>query len=173
MKWCSIDPSNRSGIAYWEDGKLLRTDVLRKVGTKGKYSVGDEMFTCRWAAWCFALHGQSMVVTEEGCGRFATAIKSQAGIRAYVDAVCDFYSFCGDYVSFHVVNVSEWRRVIKEEFGVSWPATRERKKELSISLVKDRFGIEVSDDEADAVLLGLAAIRMRLVDVNASKEAAV
>ena len=58
------------------------------------------------------------------------------------------------------MNVSEWKRVIKEDQGISWPKDSARQKALAIKLVKDLYGIEVTEDEADAVLLGHAAIRM-------------
>lgn len=166
MNWCSIDPSNRSGIAYWSDDRLVKTTVLRRVGAKGRYVLGDDMCNSRWSAWCLALAKRELVVTEEGCGRFATAIKSQADIRGYIHAVCDFQSTLGTPKRLEVVNVSEWRRVIKEAYGVSWPATTERKKSLSVSLVKQRFGIDVTDDESDAVLLGVAAMRTGVVPLE-------
>lgn len=173
MNWCSVDPSNKSGIAYWVDGKLVSTKVLRRVGAKGKYALGSDTFDSRWTAWDKALVCVDHVITEEGCGRFATAIKSQAGIRGYIEAVCDHKTALSLTTSFVAVNVSEWRRVIKEGYGISWPATTERKKALSVQLVKTHFGIDVSDDEADAVLLGVAAMRMGVVNVreatNASK----
>lgn len=166
MNWCSIDPANKAGIAFWVDGKLIRTRVIRKMGSKGKWLVGNDVCPSRIGAWYFALNGQNVVVTEEGCGQFTTAVKSQAAIRGYIEAVCDGATDSGFVTRFLTVNVSEWRRVIKEAYGVSWPAKTERKKALSIQLVKEHFGISVTDDEADAVLLGAAALRMGLVDLK-------
>lgn len=163
--WCSIDPANTSGIAYWRGNQLVNTSILRKVGTKGKYSLGSESIPNRFAAWCKAVGGCVFVVTEEGMGGFKTAIKSQSGIRGYIEAVCDYLRTSGGFGHvFKVVNVSEWRRVIKEAYGISWPATTERKKALSVQLVKQNFGLDLTNDEADAVLLGVAAMRMGLVN---------
>jgi hypothetical protein len=171
MNWCSIDPSNRSGIAYWSGDKLIATTVLRRVGTKGKYKFDDNLCDCRWKVWDEALIHISQVVTEEGCGRFATAIKSQSSIRGYIEAVCDYNTANDRPTAFTAINVAEWRRVIKEAYGVSWPATTERKKELSKQLVKQNYGIDVSDDESDAVLLGVAAMRMGVVPLQEYEQA--
>ena len=62
--------------------------------------------------------------------------------------------------------MSEWRRVIKESYGVSWPQNRESKKAFAVRLVHTAYGVDVTDDEADAVLLGHAAIRMGLVSAG-------
>lgn len=165
LQWCSIDPANTSGIAYWNGSKLVNTSVLRRMGTKGKYAFQRTVCGSRWEAWKLALILCDTVVTEEGMGGFKTAIKSQSGIRGYIEAACDYRTHERNLPTvFKVVNVSEWRRVIKEAYGVSWPATTERKKALSIQLVRDHFGISVTNDEADAVLLGVAAMRMGLVN---------
>lgn len=168
MRWASIDPANKAGIAYWDGDQLTGTVILKRVGAKGKFSLDGVIFLDRFTAWKDALESCAAIVTEEGCGRFATAIKSQAGIRGYIEAVCDYIRLRkGDATAaFRTVNVSEWRRVIKESYGVSWPATTERKKALSVQLVRQHYGIEATNDEADAVLLGVAAMRMGLVEIS-------
>lgn len=165
MRWASVDPANKAGIAYWDGDQLAGTVILKRVGAKGKFSLDGVIFLDRFTAWKDALESCAAIVTEEGCGRFATAIKSQAGIRGYIEAVCDYIRLRnGDANAvFRTVNVSEWRRVIKEAYGVSWPATTERKKALSVQLVRQHYGIEVTNDEADAVLLGVAAMRTGIV----------
>ena len=164
MRWISIDPANKSGVAFWDGDELIGTAVLCAVGKSGKYRVNSVRMECRWSAWEGTLIGFEHVVIEEGCGRFSTAIKAQAALRGYVQAVCEYRTLIGANVAFTVVNVSEWRRVIKEAYGVSWPATTERKKALSVQLVAREYGRSVTDDEADAVLLGVAAMRMGLVE---------
>ena len=166
MNWISIDPSNTAGIAYWQDGQLISTTVCRRVGAKGRYAVGGDMFPTRWLAWNAAINGNRVAIVEEGFGRFATAVKSQAGIREYIHAVCDYMSSGLSPITFRVVNVKEWRRVIKEAYNVSWPSGRVDQKALSVRLVNQHFGLTVADDEADAVLLGVAAMRMGLVNVG-------
>jgi hypothetical protein len=163
-KWASCDPSNNMGWAFWENDNLLYTATLRRMGKKGKYryntSIQEHIYDSKWMAVSEILKDAAGVIIEEGFGRFATAVKSQSGYREYIHAVCDYYTHVGTPKRFEVINVAEWRRVIKETYEVSWPATTERKKVLSMQLVKKIYDVDVSDDESDAVLIGLAAIKM-------------
>jgi len=161
MKWTSIDPATKAGLAKWDGANLINTTVMRKMGNKGKYCVAKEVYPSRYAATMAALTGSSLLVVEEGFGRRTTAVKHQAEMRGYLKCVCDSLG-----IKMVVINVSEWRRVIREMNGISWPATTERKKALSVQLVDLIYGSEVTDDEADAVLLGVAAMRMGLVEIN-------
>ena len=164
--WISIDPANKSGVAIWRGSELVCTGVLRKIGSKGQYILrigGKKVIQSArilvWEDLIDPAKGIEGVVVEEGAGRFATAIKSQAKLRGYIEAVCE-----SNGVPYREINVSEWRRVIREAYGVSFPANSKGCKELSKKLVKQEFGIDISDDEADAVLLGRAALRLRCLD---------
>ena len=161
--WASVDPAKKSGIAIWRENELFRVDRLRPVGTSGKYvREGNESvikYESKIDAWKdIAAIAEYGIVAERGAGRFAAAIRSQGKICGYIEACCDLYS--RPYVE---VVVSEWRRVIKEDHGVSFPKDSKRCKALSKKLVKELYGLDVTDDESDAVLLGRAAMRMRLL----------
>ncbi len=160
--WASVDPATKSGIAIWDGDQLRRTAIIRPVGASGKYTRSGTpplSYARRFEAWKhlsdIAAYG---VVVERGAGRFAAAIRSQGKICGYIEACCDLYS--RPYVE---VVVSEWRRVMKEDHGVSFPKDSKRCKALSRKLVKELYGLDVTDDESDAVLLGRAAMRMRLL----------
>ena len=113
MKWLSVDPANKSGLAYWEDDRLIDTTVLRKMGATGKHITGGGVFRDRWGAWIYAIDTEKTVICEEGFGRFKAAIAAQGEARGYIRAACDMKE-----IPFVVVNTSEWRRVIKEAFGI-------------------------------------------------------
>jgi hypothetical protein len=166
MKWLSVDPANKSGLAYWEDARLVNTTVLRKVGATGKHTTSGDMFTDRWGAWMYAINSQETVICEEGFGRFPAAIAAQGEARGFIRAACQ-----SQKIPFIVVNTKEWGRVIKETFSISWPADTERKKALAVSIVWGKYGVHVTHDEADAVLIGVAAMRMGLVNVGINQEA--
>lgn len=160
--WCSGDPAKGpSGIACWQGANLDNTLTIKKCGNKGRYHCGGVIVDSKKEAWENALDWAtgSQVFVEEGAGSFKTAIKSQGEMRGYIEHVCD--AMDAEYTQ---LNVSNWRRVIKEMYNISWPVGREAKKALSVKLVKEHFGIDVNDDEADAVLVGVAAMRMRLVN---------
>lgn len=163
--WLSIDPAGTSGYAIWQGDQLQATGIVKKKGTHGKHylTLTPGTYASRYDAWNRLLNDSqaTLIVIEEGCGSFTTAVKSQAELRGYIHAVAD--AVLPHYSRFEVVNVSEWRRVIKEAYGVSFPANSDRCKALSVQLVKQHFGHDVSNDESDAVLLGVAALRMGLV----------
>ena len=166
--WISVDPANKTGIAFWSGSILAHTGILREVGSSGNYKLhvakdgrkSSIPYSSKIHAWedlCNTYY--SGLVVEKGAGRFATAVDSQAMLRGYILACCDSF-----HTQYKQINVSEWRRVIREAYGVSFPANSKGCKELSKKLVKQEFGIDVSDDEADACLIGRAALRMRLLD---------
>ena len=164
MIWASNDPAASMGWAFWVDNRLDSTAVLKKVGAKGKYRLGEQVLNSRVDAYELALLGLEVLVIEEGCGKFTTAVKSQAVKRGHLEILCEQSTSDGNPLRFEVINVSEWRRAIKDAYGISWPAGRDRLKERSIALVKKHFGIDVTDDESDAVLIGVAAMRLGIVD---------
>ncbi len=182
LVWASVDPATTSGVAFWRGSKLLGTGVVRPIGKGGKYRTcralcGEvEHFDTpnRWTAWCIlVLSCLGGIVVEEGCGKFVSAVKSQANLRGYLEAVCEHTAleFSASW-PFHTVNVSEWRRVIREQYGVSWPKRREGCKALALTLATKLTGLTVTEDEADAILLGLSAQRMGMmacVDILAGK----
>jgi len=61
---------------------------------------------------------------------------------------------------------SEWRRPIKEHLGVSWPKKSEDQKRLAQQIVKKLYEIDVSEDEADSICIGWAAMRLGYINQN-------
>jgi hypothetical protein len=161
--WTSIDiGAGKSGIAYWEGSTLLNSFVIKPCGGKGFYWFGGTKVTSKYEAWFVALSGQSAVVVERGAGHRPNVINGQAKLRGYIEAITDIPGFASRGMDYFEVNVAEWRRVIKEDQGISWPKESARQKALAIQLVKKLYGKDVTEDEADAILLGRAAQRMGL-----------
>jgi len=154
--WASIDPAKgKSGVARWMGDVLLSTLVVKPRGNKGRFYCGADVCSNRFGAWVSAIHRESAIVVERGMGGRINVAEAQGWIRGYLAAECDIMGIdCTE------INVSEWRRVIKEDQGVSWPRDSARCKALAVRLVHDLYGRDVTEDEADAVLLGRAAIRM-------------
>lgn len=163
--WLSIDPGKRSGVAYWSGSELLTTAVVRPVGTKGMWCVEGGAPIClaklrEHEAWRWALIGTpSLVVIEDPHGPSKSAIASLAERRGYIRALAEAAG-----AKVELVNTSTWRRCAEETWGCSWASARQedRIKALSVSLVAEHYGHTVSADEAEAVLIGHAALRMRV-----------
>jgi len=66
-----------------------------------------------------------------------------------------YYCYTND-LGFTILTSSAWRKILKFEQGKR--VLRRRLKEQSIEYVKEHCGKEVSDDEADAICIGFAAI---------------
>lgn len=157
--WVSIDPAKGvAAVAVWSEDELLYTKIIKPMGGKGRFYFGREVVDDRYDAWQRAIRDTELVVMEKGAGGRMNIVNAQGFTRGYIAALCESLS-----IPHHTVNVSEWRRVIKEAYDISWPQNRERKKAQAVKLVKEHYGLDVTDDEADAVLLGHAAMRMGLV----------
>jgi hypothetical protein len=162
----AIDPANCSGVALFRDGVLVKAFTVKPRGGKGAWYCGDCVYENRRDAWFWAYGTYAnetghidAVVIERGFGGMATAVRSQGKHIGWHECMCAQYE-----IQITEVNVSEWRRVIAEAYSVSWPKDSERCKALSVQLATSLYpAMEFTADESDAVLLGLAALRMRLV----------
>lgn len=162
MNWISVDPAKGvAGVAYWTGDNLNGTGVVKPRGGKGAFYVGSQVWNSRYDAWWSVIGAADQVVMEEGAGGRVNIVKAQGWMRGYLQAICDGHS-----TPYKVINVSEWRRVIKESYGVSFPRDSVQCKILAQQIVKREYGLDVSEDEADAVLIGHAAMRMGIVNVT-------
>lgn len=161
MIWLSVDPgTGKSGIARWDRHELVDSKVIKPCGAKGSYWIGHEKVGSKTEAWINAVNITNRVFMERGAGFRPNVINGQAKLRGYIEGVCAMHPrkpICEE------INVSEWKRVIKEDQGISWPKDSARQKQLAISLVQQIYNREVTEDEADAILIGHAAIRMGLL----------
>lgn len=170
MNWVSIDiGAMKSGVAYWDGERLMGSLVIKPCGNKGAYWHGNHKAPSKYTAWMQALNKQEAVVVERGGGNRPNVINGQAKLRGYIEAMCDgmfdLTDFAHDRVPYHEVIATEWKRVIKEDQDISWPRDSARQKALAIKLVRDLYGLEVTEDEADAILLGRAAMRMGIIEL--------
>lgn len=171
MRWISVDPATRTGVARWEDDRLLGVATMRPATPKERKghavnAVAVEqhdgarpvILPNRSVFWVFELIGKGAVVIEEAMG-FQPKTVAQLGYRrGYIAALAEARG-----VSVLEVNTSSWRKVCGEAWGVSFPAKSDAAKELSIALVREHYGVECTDDEADAVLVGFWGLRTRQV----------
>lgn len=166
-RWMTVDiGASKSGVALWHGADLKNYFIIKPCGAKGSYWVGDIKVGSKFAAWHdYIKNWAELVIVERGAGHRPNVINGQAKLRGYLEAICDKVSrelHIEAPLQFQEVNVSEWKRVIKEDQNISWPRDSARQKELAQKLVLELYGKTVTEDEADAILLGRAAIRMGL-----------
>lgn len=165
MDWISIDPSERaSGIARWRGDQLVSVTTLRPAkGAKEKKAgavwVGAVLaYPTLFDAWRSVLGGQAAVFVEESKGKSPRTVALLGEVRGYIRAVCELLS-----TPYKAVDTSEWRRVVGEVHGFTFPTNREDAKARAVELVSEVYGLSMTDDEAEAVCVGLWALRTRAV----------
>jgi hypothetical protein len=155
--WISIDPANLSGWAIWAESRLLASGTIAKVGNKGRWRfshVKAAICQSELEAWTKLLAHHSACVCEVGRGSFRNADMPLGKRLGYIRAVCDMQQ-----CAYHEIALSEWRRIVKEQTGTSWPATGDAKKALAVKLARDLFEVDAGPDQADAILIGWAWIK--------------
>lgn len=174
MRWLSFDPAALTGLCQWDGYQITSVATLRapskpevkRHGTKARIVdvlgwQGPRMalvFADECQAWGWVLSGVQAVIGEEGFGPSPKTIKQHAFRRGFVAGLCAMRS-----LPFHEVNVSEWRKVVGDAHGFTFPRQSDEAKARAIELVEARFRTGVSDDEADAACAGLWALQTRTV----------
>lgn len=175
MLWISVDPAAHTGVAIWRGSTLVEVATLgpaskAEVKRYGKGSLVvhrlarglTERRTCLFAtdhsAWSYLLISVCAVVVEEGFGPSAKTVAQHAERRGFIRAMC-----AARTIPFHVVNVSEWRKVVGQGNGFAFPRESALAKARAMELIAPMIGSPVSDDEADAACAGLWALATRTV----------
>ena len=156
--WISVDPANTSGWSLWGDGALSSSGTIAKMGGSGKWKIVANgkatIFGSELEAWQTLLTLPSACVCEVGRGSFRNADMPLGKRLGYIRAVCDMQG-----CKYNELDLSEWRRIVREQTGISWGSGEETTKALSIRHVKDLFGVTAGPDECEAILIGWAWIK--------------
>lgn len=152
-KLCGIDSSsNRTAISYFEDNKLVDYKVIDLKKIKDKNERIDTMMLS------IAAHLNSWkpdYVYQEDT--WTSGNPETANILTTILGGVRFWCISNNCV-YHKIKPTVWR----SQFGLNqYKAKREELKEKSIDYVKEKFGVSVSDDEADAILIGLCGTKIK------------
>lgn len=158
MRWLSIDPAEKAGLAWWEDDKLIGTALLRPAKGKekkmGEWAIGDVVApTFRAALRSMIIHVEAVFI-EESMGKSPKTVAQLGEFRGYVRALCDEFG-----VPYKAANTKEWQHIVGGLYGLSFPNNSQDGKRLSIKLALDFCKRELTADEADAVNVGRWALR--------------
>ena len=97
-------------------------------------------------------HKPDIVVTEKTNVMTNTATLQK--LYRVIDSTY-MYSVYKKSAFYYEMSASEWRG----ELGMQGKLKRPEYKALSVKYVKDRFGLEVTDDESDSICIGIAYIQ--------------
>lgn len=85
---------------------------------------------------------------------------------AYCQAM--ILDYCGkNKIPYTILAPSHWRKVIKENFGISFGRKRQEQKDIALAFAENHANTKMSSDSADAYCLALAAT----IEQNKNKSA--
>lgn len=64
-------------------------------------------------------------------------------------------------INYEIIPPTVWRKNIKDIYGVTFGKVRTEQKQASIDFVKSHFKIEATEDESDAICIGISLISKR------------
>lgn len=151
----SLDLSTKiSGFAVWENGKYSKSFIVNCSNEKDTNKRIDKM--CRELWFQLEHYSPTIVYAEDTyCHGNPDIQKKLNRIQGVVYAWCLIHC-----VEFNLLMPSAWRKYIPD-FPQGKGVKRDEQKQFSIKHFINQYGRSpVSDDEADAVCIGEAAIRM-------------
>ena len=158
----SLDCSTkRTGMAIWENGKYKTSHVIDCSKIKDVDERIWEMGKLLWKGLEYYSSASSLAtiyVEDTYCHGNPDVQKKLDRIQGIVLAWCIQHD-----ASFNYVMPSAWRKYIPE--FPNGRSKREEQKAFSMQYVADHYKIDlISDDQADAILIGEAVIRMSKED---------
>jgi len=79
---------------------------------------------------------------------------------AYCQATILLWCYWNE-LKYTILPPSHWRKTLKDKYGLGFGTSRAEQKKKAQELVKQVYGKDVSQDEADAICIGLAGIQER------------
>lgn len=151
--------SSKTGWAIFDNANYIKSGVINLDTSecRKKYKGNSDQ---RIADMCLSIinllkeYKPDIIVIEKlNVGRNMVATRCLSKIIGAV--YC--YSVLNENVFYYEIQPSQWR----SQIGIqSSKRKRDEYKQLSIKYVKDNFGIDVTDDESDAICAGIGYIKM-------------
>ena len=76
---------------------------------------------------------------------------------AYVQAAILIWCYNTNH-KFTILSPSHWRSILKDKYKINFGRARAEQKKAAQELVRQRFQIEATEDECDAICIGLAGL---------------
>lgn len=151
MRIVSLDQSTRcSGYAVFEDGQYVESGIIDM--SKSKLGTDERSFEMAKAIWgLIDKYKPSHLVIEDtqqqsNVKTVITLARLQGAIWGYAEA---------HGVKVHILLPSKWRAMLQYSQGPK--VKRQELKQQSIDYVKKNLGLDLSEDECEAIAEGIAA----------------
>lgn len=158
----TIDSStNKSGCAYFCNGKYKAHHLLDCSKDKNMETRFESMSHELWAI--LEIYKPNIVYVEE------TVVLRNAQTQRFLTRLQGvIYAWCMNHgCEFNTIRPTSWRSTIGMKQGKN--VKRDQLKEQSIKYVLDNYKLDVGDDEADAICIADAVLKMFGEDRNVSK----
>lgn len=163
MKILALDQSlNTTGWAIFDSDELLTYGTF----TIPSFKPIEERLHSIWKNIneLYAIHEFDFLVFEniqQQHGNVETFKK-----LAYVQAALLLWCYNSD-MKYKILGPSEWRKILSDKYKIKFGRARAEQKENCIKIIESIYKERCSEDEADAIALGTAAI----IDMNKVKSA--
>ncbi len=176
MYWMSLDIADEfTGFVLWEDdtplsiGRVIghTLKATKKLPMRRKTSVSFRLLSGRAKgkevvtemeserdAWNSIRNGRdlSLIIVEAGFMRWPAAAMSLAEARGRALALLGVYS--NNPPILLRIAPSSWRKGLKKILGVTVPLKRAESKAFAVEYARQLLGVTMTDDEAEAYLIG-------------------
>ena len=147
----ALDQSTRcSGYAVFEDGKYVCSGVIDK--NKSDLPTYERSFEMARDIWRVIKKYQPQVLIIEEVSQqsnaqtLITLSRLQGMIIGYAEA---------HKIKTHILLPSQWRKQLQFKQGAK--IKRVELKQQSVDFVKERYGLDLQEDENEAICIGIAA----------------
>ena len=153
IKLVTIDGSTqKSGIAYFCNGKYIEHVLLDFSKNKNMENRFESMSKEIWKT--LDVYRPNIIYIEETyMANNPQTSKILTRLQGVVYAWC-FNNNC----EFNTIRPTQWRKQLNFQQGKS--VKREQLKKQSLQYVLDNYGLEVTDDESDAICIADAVIKI-------------
>lgn len=151
MKVLSFDQSTRcSGYAYFEDGKYIESGVIDM--SKSRLETDKRSFEMAKELWKIINKYKPQHLVLEGVQQQANP--STMIILARLAGMIIGYAEAHN-IETHILLPSQWRKQLGYSQGAK--VKRQELKQQSIDYVKENFGLDLPEDQCEAIAEGVAA----------------
>ena len=151
MRVLSFDQSTRvSGWAYFEDGQYVKSGVIDM--SKSKLETDKRSFEMAKEIWKIIkkYKPQELVVENVQQQSSPSTVIILARLAGMIIGYAEAHN-----VHVHILLPSQWRKALGYSQGAK--VKRQEPKQQSIDYVKKNFGLDLSEDECEAICEGVAA----------------
>jgi Holliday junction resolvasome RuvABC endonuclease subunit len=150
-KVLAFDQSTRcSGYAMFEDGEYIESGIIDM--SKSKLETDKRSFEMAKALWKIINKYKPEILVIEDVQQQSNA-KTMIVLARLAGMIIGYAE--AHKVQVHIITPSQWRSMLKFKLGAG--VKRQELKQQSIDYVKETYGINVSEDEAEAIALGAGA----------------